>query len=1091
MPFQFIALVPKLAFIAGFVAKRLKDPTMRAFSLDEFSQALKKSNEGFLELFENEYNAHADFKTLLSEDFKKSVWLFMHSETVQLILSESFSDGDTFRIADMESLWTQLQDPAGNKLASLPSAFQWHTLKPPYLSLVRRILGDNASLRLKWAAHNTQEIKSVLKEIKGPSPKISLDDYRQALIDEFATLKLSHLQVEYDPQSRNQAAPLQRIYVNQQVKEAFPPRDVSRDYRRKLEDRSLRQASHSLADDSQLVPDYERVPVRPLYDILQDNCCTRLVILGDPGLGKSTLLQHLALNWAYGSMNPVPFFIELRKYTRDHSRPKSFPEFIEKGTWFHCSLSQGHLDQMLSDTDCLVLFDGLDEVFDPILRGNIVNEIIRFNRTFPRARIIVTTRVIGYAIGSPNPENFQRAGFRQFTLQDFGPSEISLFIDKWYDNVIAGNEPERDLLKQRLSVAIKEFPSMRELAGNPLLLTMMALLNRKKHLPRERIKLYESCAELLVEGWDAARHLEPSQYLGHEDKIEILQKVAFDMQHEREGLSGNMISDRRLKRIMRRALHDRNLANPGLKARKIVEALAERDFMLCFIGDQQFAFVHRSFLEYFCAKEYKAHLENAGSPEELVTLFADKWKDDSWHEVLRLICAMVGPDLAGTLVGRLSLMEQSDDGWRAIFLAADCLAEIRQLGRIETVRETVHAQLISLLEFRDGASSAFRGSTEDRTVEVRKGALIRLSRGWPDESTRTLLKKAACHRYWAVRFAAVEQLSRTWRDRHTREYLMDAATNSRDWSLRQAAVHGLATEWKDDISRELLIRCVDEDSNTAVRATALRELSAQWPTFATRKWVSDKSMSSEDPSTRMAANEELARRWPDNESREWLYSRVMSDFDIGVREITASVIAATWFDPESKSWFLECAANSKNENARLAVLFALCFYWKDEPVKVLLAKLSEDMHPSIRSAAVSALVHFPGDHGLLAILYHHGQTDHSPDVRASAMSVIGNLGHNESSKILFKASKLDRSPKVREKALEGLIVNYDNDQVRAHVLSCLASDPSIRLRQNLLSQLASSWHDETIRSFLNDVKDSDPNTRVQAIARHELEAWDW
>ncbi|MCZ0902160.1 NTPase, partial [Microcoleus sp. HI-ES] len=57
-------------------------------------------------------------------------------------------------------------------------------------------------------------------------------------------------------------------------------------------------------------------------------------------------------------------------------------------------------------------------------------------------------------------------------------------------------------LLERLQQAIAASNSIRELAGNPLLLTMMAILNRNQELPRFRAKLYEEASKVLLHKWD-------------------------------------------------------------------------------------------------------------------------------------------------------------------------------------------------------------------------------------------------------------------------------------------------------------------------------------------------------------------------------------------------------------------------------------------------------------------------------------------------------------------------------------------------------------------------------------------------------------
>ncbi|MEQ9554059.1 MAG: hypothetical protein RIM23_31115 [Coleofasciculus sp. G3-WIS-01] len=43
-----------------------------------------------------------------------------------------------------------------------------------------------------------------------------------------------------------------------------------------------------------------------------------------------------------------------------------------------------------------LMFDGLDEVFDPGKREDVITDIHRFTNDYPDVRVIVTSRVIGY-----------------------------------------------------------------------------------------------------------------------------------------------------------------------------------------------------------------------------------------------------------------------------------------------------------------------------------------------------------------------------------------------------------------------------------------------------------------------------------------------------------------------------------------------------------------------------------------------------------------------------------------------------------------------------------------------------------------------
>src|SRR5262249_18458295 len=160
--------------------------------------------------------------------------------------------------------------------------------------------------------------------------------------------------------------------------------------------------------------------------------------------------------------------------------------------------------------------------------------------------------------------------------------------------------------KERLAKAISESRAIRELAGNPLLLTMMAILNRNQELPRDRAQLYQQASRVLLHEWDTERALESHPnikgIISYPEKAEILRAVADFMQLAPEGLAGNMISREDLERILREYLKDKlGLQQPHAPARDLVDQLRARNFILCFLGADRYAFVHRTFLEYFCA----------------------------------------------------------------------------------------------------------------------------------------------------------------------------------------------------------------------------------------------------------------------------------------------------------------------------------------------------------------------------------------------------------------------------------------------------------------------------------------------------------
>ncbi|MEH1840402.1 MAG: hypothetical protein V7L20_16970 [Nostoc sp.] len=81
-------------------------------------------------------------------------------------------------------------------------------------------------------------------------------------------------------------------------------------------------------------------------------------------------------------------------------------------------------------------------------------------------------------------------------LQDIEQYQIDDFIHRWHE-LTFNDKAEKIRKRDRLQAAINTSSAIRELAGNPLLLTMMAILNRNQELPRDRLKLYNQASRVL------------------------------------------------------------------------------------------------------------------------------------------------------------------------------------------------------------------------------------------------------------------------------------------------------------------------------------------------------------------------------------------------------------------------------------------------------------------------------------------------------------------------------------------------------------------------------------------------------------------
>jgi predicted NACHT family NTPase len=199
----------------------------------------------------------------------------------------------------------------------------------------------------------------------------------------------------------------------------------------------------------------------------------RQVLLGGPGSGKSTLFHAFMLRLQ--NSPTIPLLVELRQYAlSDHD---DFVVFLDKHVFatLGVNLGVGAIIELLARGDVTVLFDGLDEVFDQARRAQVVERFLAFVNRFPQARVVVSSRIVGYDDTVLAAEKFDH-----YTVLDFGLRQIRDFVPRWYDHYTLEDEG-RDAAG--LIRRITDNPRLLELAGNPLLLTMMAIINSTPAAP--------------------------------------------------------------------------------------------------------------------------------------------------------------------------------------------------------------------------------------------------------------------------------------------------------------------------------------------------------------------------------------------------------------------------------------------------------------------------------------------------------------------------------------------------------------------------------------------------------------------------------
>lgn len=455
--------------------------------------------------------------------------------------------------------------------------------------------------------------------------------------------------------------------------------------------------------------------VRTLLQALAEPEQHLFLIVGGPGLGKTELglwlLATLCGTGTAGSELPedwVPLRIEMRQFDQEAQRQGmgfDFASYVAKTlAAARVCLDAAQIQALHDKGQLLWVFDGMDEVRQPERRERYADMIRVLLRGSP-SRAIVTSRTVGCELVRDALEPCS-----EYVLQEFDDAQVETFLGKWYSLEFA-EEPEiGEKRRHRLAQIIEQSRTIRDLCRNPLLLTLLALLNRGDELPRRRHKVFERALDLMVAQWDANKHLPQDQAAAsdfeREDKLQFLRQLAWAMQNNRWPNSQNNLVQRddlmrfTVEFVQQQFSLDEDRAK--VRARALIDNLEERNYTLAYLGNDQYGFVHKSFLEYLAAEA----MLRTQTPVQQVERFVSAVDmqngrsagEPAWWEVLTLVCGLLDDQektaqillILQALLARLDQFTTQSANARQRYYAFTirCLAEVRMVQQ-EPIRSLV------------------------------------------------------------------------------------------------------------------------------------------------------------------------------------------------------------------------------------------------------------------------------------------------------------------------------------------------------------------------------------------------------------------
>ncbi|TMM42009.1 leucine-rich repeat domain-containing protein [Colwellia ponticola] len=339
-------------------------------------------------------------------------------------------------------------------------------------------------------------------------------------------------------------------------------------------------------------------------------CYTRLVILGEAGQGKTTLLQWLTVQCgrrSFGSdqadfNKKVPVLIQLRSILNESCLPDEldFYAFMTEGIEIEKTHTEW-IGNILENKLAIIMIDGFDEV-PKERRQEVLDWIEILCERYNGNQFILTSRPSAYENTS-----LEHLDFNVIQLQTMDRKAQSDFVEHWHHAIaLEYDKTKPDALHQQavsLLEKLRQQKVLRNLAQNPLLCGVLCMLHhdRNGYLPKDRTDLYESTCRLFLDSRDREKKvIETDKFtlLDLRNKESLLSDIAFWMTNNGK----TSISPDILKQRLKSKSKDMPELWRYISAEELELFFLERSGLLVQVGLNEIQFTHRTFQEFYTAK---------------------------------------------------------------------------------------------------------------------------------------------------------------------------------------------------------------------------------------------------------------------------------------------------------------------------------------------------------------------------------------------------------------------------------------------------------------------------------------------------------
>ena len=361
----------------------------------------------------------------------------------------------------------------------------------------------------------------------------------------------------------------------------------------------------------------------------------RMIVLGEGGIGKTTALERLALDYANWTTDDteellVPVFVRLLSYNGNLLRA------VQASINQYGCLSlrnEQELIYFLGNTQCAVMLDGLNET-PGRWRDTICADILEFMNAFPQHKLIVTSR--------PQDGLWHQIRSQQITavvVQRLSLDDVRKYLVAHLGKAEGG----------RLFGAMSE--PLRDLARLPLVLWLVrnVAFSDRDLLLTSRGELIGSFVQTILRrerGKGSRASTFPSSVKSH-----CLTALAYEMQEGRT----LTVPIATVKDVFIKSLEQQR---ESFEWRQMFSEIKLNSLLT---GEDEVRFLHQMFQDYFAAL--------ACGEQRKSLIWTELARDDWWHDTLILICSIIEEPSA--MLQSIAAID--------IVLAMKCLSEAKNV----------------------------------------------------------------------------------------------------------------------------------------------------------------------------------------------------------------------------------------------------------------------------------------------------------------------------------------------------------------------------------------------------------------------------